>query len=377
MGNMKKQTLISTALALLIIVSSIFTLQGCAKKEKVIKIGAILPLTGPVSMAGEWMKNGIELAVEEINRNGGINGKKIEVIYGDSKNQAKEGIALINKMISVDRVPVVIATMSGVAAPLIPFADKNKIVLFVTLTSLPGLTDKSEWVFRYHISGEEEAKTMAEFAFKKLGLKTLGVLYINDEFGIQCSRIFKENFEGLGGKILFSESFEKGGSDFRSILQKVKEINPPGLYILGYGQSLAFIVKQIREMGINSTILSMNALGLPKYLEIMGEAAEGAYCTVPLFSPTSPQENVQKFVKSYRSKFNNVPNFISAETYDMIHILTEAIRKGGYSKDNIRKELLNIKNFPAVMGPVTTLSNGEMIFPLTVKKIHNGTLVEP
>ena len=374
---MKRKILIPLAILVVIIAAIAIYFTQKPKEPETIKIGAILPLTGSVAMAGELMKRGIELAVEEINKNGGINGKKIEVIYGDSKNEAKEGVSLANKMISLDKVSVIIASMSSVVAPLVPFADKNKSVLFVTLTSLPGLTEKSEWVFRYHINGEEEAKTMAKFALEKLGIKKVVILYINDEFGVQISNKFKEIFQELGGEVLLSEGFEKAGTDFRPLLQKVKVLNPPGLYILGYGQSLAYIVKQVREIGIKSTILSMNALGLPEYLQIMGNAAENAYCTVPLFSPTLPQENVQKFVKNYYSRYKDVPNFISAETYDMIYLLAEAIRKGGYSSDGIRNGLLNIENFPALMGRVSTLPNREIVFPLTVKKIKNGVLVEP
>ena len=375
---MKNKKILIPLLLILLAVIIVGIITYPKKKEpEVIKIGAILPLTGPVSMAGEWLKNGIELAVEEINKSGGVNGKKIEIVYGDSKNDAKEGVFLLNKMISLDRVAVVISAMSGVVSPMVDVVHRHKVVLFATLTTLPGLTDRSEWVFRYHVSGEEEAKTMAEFAYRELNLKDIGILFINDEFGVEVGRIFKQYFEELGGKIVIMESFEKEKIDFRPVLQKIKKISPSSIYILGYEKPLGLIIKQARELKINSTILSINALGLPKTLEIAGNAAEDTYCTVPYFTLDSPQENIQRFVKNYFLKFHSSPNFVSAEAYDMIYLLLEAMKKYGYTPDEIRRGLLNIKNFRGLMGVANSLPNGEIIFPVTIRKIQKGTLVKP
>ena len=159
--NKFQKTLVILTIALL---SSLGISNCSSKPDNTLRIGAILPLTGTASENGQFQKQGIDLAVDEINQTGGIEGQKLEVVYGDSKNEAKEGISLFTRLSDVDKVPAVICTMSGISAPLSSYVaglPQHNTVLFATVASAPGLAKKSDWVFRSFVTSDVEAAKTA------------------------------------------------------------------------------------------------------------------------------------------------------------------------------------------------------------------------
>jgi len=371
----KKLLFILAAVAILAAVLIIVTQFQKPKEstENVIKIGAILPLTGTSSLIGEWVKNGIDLAVEEINITGGVDGKKLEIIYGDSKNDPKEGIAVFNHMFSLYKMPVVISAMTGVTNAIIPIADKNKVVLFATAASASGLTDQSEWVFRLFITADIDAKTMAEFAINKLKIKTAGILHVNDDMGISFSKIFKTTFENGKGKILFIEGFDRGTTDFRNIIYKIKAYDAEAIYILGYDNNLGVLPKQIRENGIKSRFLSIGTIAQQNVILQAGDSLEGAYFTTTEFSSELPKTEIAKnFSIRYKAKYGSDANYFAAFAYDSVSLIVNSIKRGGYESDKIRNSILEINNFPGVIGKITIKYNGDADFPMVVKTIKKG-----
>jgi branched-chain amino acid transport system substrate-binding protein len=232
-------------------------------EEHVIKIGAILPLTGTASDIGEWCQKGIEVAVSEINQPGAVYQQRLQVLFEDSRNDPKTGLSALNKLTSLDKVPIVIVAMSSVASAILPAADQNNAVVFATVVSLPRFTQRSEWAFRYHISGDSEAKAMSTFARKELGLKKLAVLYIDDEFGRSTYAELENAFRIGGGDLIFAEGFSKDVQDYRSLIAKVKQQGPEGVYVVGYDKAYATILKQLGESGISAKILTNSGLEIP------------------------------------------------------------------------------------------------------------------
>jgi branched-chain amino acid transport system substrate-binding protein len=360
-------------------VLGILLFVGCAKKKpEIYKIGAILTLTGSASMAGEFQRNGIIVAADEVNEKGGINGKKLEVVYGDSKNEAKEGLTVFKNMVSLEKLPVIIATHSGVAVPLASHvaSAKENTVLFVTISSAPGVPEMSENVFRYYVTCENEAKTMAPFAYQKLGVRKVAVFYINDEFGIGGYKAFKETFQQIGGEVTWADSYEKTGIDFRSSLFKMVVSKPEALYVIGYDKPFAIAVKQAREVGFDGYILTSIGMSIPTWLEFAGSAAERIYLTATRFDVDNPVPEIQHFVKRYRKQFGKDPNMMSAFTYDATKLIADTIRQKGYSAEGIRTGLLQTKNFPGAIGSITFGPTGEADMALTVKTVKGGKIVD-
>jgi len=356
------------------LVGSLFLFNGCKKKEpEVIKIGAILPLTGSASLLGEYVKNGIDIAVEELNSMGGIKGKKIKVVFGDSKNDPKEGVAIFNNLLAIEKLPVVISAMTGVTQAIIPIADKNKVVLFATTVSASGITEKSPWTFRLFVTADIDAKTMANFASDKLKFKRVGILHVNDDFGLSFSKIFTSTFEEKGGKVIFTDGFDKGTTDYRGMLTKVKSNLPDAIYILGYDNHLGLLPKQMHELKINIPILSIGTIAQPNIMAQAGSALDGTYFTATEFSADTPQTPEAKlFIEKYKTKYGKDPNYFSAFAYDVIMITTDAIKNKGYSSDGIREGLLDIKGFRGVTGVILIKSNRDADFKMVVKTIKDG-----
>jgi branched-chain amino acid transport system substrate-binding protein len=370
-----------TIIAFLLVISLL--LPACMQQSNqsgagTIKIGAILPLTGSASENGEFQKQGIEIAVEEINQAGGIKGQKLEIVYGDSKNEAKEGISLFTKFSDVDKLPISICTMSGISAPLASYVaglPQHNSVLFATVASAPGLAKKNEWIFRSFVTSDVEAAKMADFAFKTANMKKMAILYVNDDYGLGGLNVFKPEFEKLGGKIVFAEPFEKGATDFRTSILKMKAENPEGIYVVGYDKSYATVIKQIGEAQTGAKIFSTVSLSVPSWLELAGSSAEGAYFTASLFGDNQNDAATAKFIETYKQKYNREPNYVSAVTYSIIKMTASAIESKGYTADGIRQGLSEIKNFNSLVGSITIDADREGSMPVKIMKIEGGKVV--
>jgi branched-chain amino acid transport system substrate-binding protein len=345
--------------------------------EKPYKIGALLPLTGNASFIGEYVKNGIELATEEINAGGGINGTKIEMLYEDTKNDPKEGVSIVNKLTSIEKVPVVISAMTGVTNAIIPIADRNNTVVFATTVSASGVTEQSQNVFRLFITADIDASTMAKFAAVSLKLKKIAIIHVNDDFGLSFAKVFTSIFQGKDRKVIFTEGYDKGTSDYRTLLLKLKKASPDAVYLLGYDNNLGIIPKQLRELDITMPILSIGTIAQPNVLLQAGNALNVTYFTTTEFSADNPMnEASKKFIENYRKKYGKAPNYFSAFAYDSVKLIANAIKIKGYSPEGVRSGLLGIKDFKGTTGSITIKSNRDADFKMVVKKIEDGKVTD-
>lgn len=255
----KLKSIIYGLIAILLIITA-FSL-GCAKKEKEIKIGAILPLTGDAAKYGESAKRAIDLAVEEINSTGGIKGSKIKVIYEDDQALPEKGVSAIQKLITVDKVHVVIGAMpSSVTLAMAPIAEKNKVVLFSPASSNPKITEAGDYIFRNDVSDIFEGGKMADETWQRLKFRKAAVLYINNDYGVGIKDVFVYRFTVLGGEIVATENFEQGTTDFRTQLTKIKQGNPEAVYIVGYKEQIQ-ILKQFQGTWSKSSNISNHNVG--------------------------------------------------------------------------------------------------------------------
>ncbi|TET42764.1 MAG: hypothetical protein E3J66_03040, partial [Dehalococcoidia bacterium] len=224
---------------------------------KVIKIGAILQLTGDMAIFGESFKKGIDMAVEVINTAGGIQGRKVKIIYEDDAAKAKLAVSAFRKLITQDKVQAVIAGgMSSTAMSIAPIAEENKVVIISPTASAPALSEFKDYFFRIQASDNYEGRVMAEFAYKELGAREVGIFYVNNDWGRGLAEVFKDRFTMLGGKVPIMESHELGDTDFKTQITKIKTVNPENLYLIGYLQEMSIILRQMRELGLKPRILS-------------------------------------------------------------------------------------------------------------------------
>lgn len=343
---------------------------------KPFKIGVLLPLTGNASAIGEYVKTGIELGVAGINARGGISGKPLEVIYEDTKNDPKEGVSIINRLVSTENIPAVVVAMTGVANAVIPVADANKIVVMATTVSASGITDKSPYAFRLFVTADLDAAAMAKFAGEQIGLKNVAIIHVNDDFGISFARVFRANFASQGRLIAHQEAYEKGSTDFRTILQKVKAADPDGIYLLGYDNNLGLLPQQIREAGISAPLLSIGTLGQPNVMKQAGATLEGAYFTTTEFAADAPgNQEARVFVESFKKTYGKDPNYFSAFSYDAIGLLAATIEKNGVTSNAIKAGLASTSAYKGAMGELAIKANRDADFRMIVKQIRDGKAI--
>lgn len=341
-----------------------------------IKIGAILPLTGDGAKYGEEARNGIDLAVEEINAKGGVDGRKVRIIYEDDQGTSTAAVNAFNKLVTVDKVPVIIGPMySSTTLAVAPIAERAKVVVLSPSASSPKVTQAGDYIFRNWPSDVYEGGEMAKFAHERLGLKRAAILTVNLDYGIGLTEVFSKEFTDLGGQVVVVEKYEQGATDFRTQLTKIQATNPDGLYLPGYYTEIALILIQAKELGINVQFLSCVGFDNPKSLELAGEAAEGVIFARPAYDPESKAEPVASFVQSFKSRYGLVPGTYAAHAYDAMRIVAEAIRKGGYQSEGIKKALYAIRNFPGVTGETSIDENGDVSKPSQIMKVEGGKFV--
>ncbi|MDF1546699.1 MAG: ABC transporter substrate-binding protein [Bacteroidales bacterium] len=348
-------------------------------EEEVFKIGVIIPLTGNSSAIGNIHKQGIDLAISEINKN--RNGKKaIEAVYEDSKNESKTGLAAFNKLRNVDNIPVILSTFSNVCVPLastMKTQQINDVVLLSTATSAPNITIGSEYVFRSFITSNVESAEIARFITEDLGYSKTAIYYVQDDYGKGAADVFFDLYtKKYNNNVVFKEAFDINQIDHKNSIFKIKKEKPEIIFLTGYGQSLVSAINQIRETDIKCDIICTATLALPDAFNNLGEAKEGIYLTSSLYDESSTLKDYQSFKEEFIKMFpESKDNYQSASTYLCTKIITEAIDKKGYSADKIKEGLLSITQFNTPLGGITFNNVGEASFPVKIKVIKNGNIV--
>jgi len=372
-----KKTWIGIIIGVAVVLAAVFIFTQTVTESEKIKIGAILPLSGSGAKYGEEAKNGINLAVMQINTSGGVNNKEIKIIYEDDQGKSSGAINAFNKLVTVNKVPVVIGPMySSTVLSVAPIAEEKKVVLFTPSGSSPEITQAGDYVFRNWPSDTFEGSEMANFAYEQLDLQKAAILTVNIDYGTGLTEVFKNKFTALGGQVLAIEKYDQGDTDFRSQLTKIKATKPDVLYLPGYYTEIALILKLAKELGFDTKYLSCVGFDNPKAIELAGEAAEDVIFARPAYDPNSEDEVVSGFVESFKGEYNTIPGTYAAHAYDALNILIIAIKRGGYEAEDIKDVLYNVQNFNGVTGSTSFDKNGDVIKSIQIMTVRKGHFVK-
>jgi branched-chain amino acid transport system substrate-binding protein len=344
-------------IAVLVVIAAIIGIRLAQKpaEGEVIKIGAILPLTGNLAFVGENFQKGMLLFYDKEN----LNEKGIYIEFQDHKNDPKSGISEYRKLLLDKKVYFIVPVISSIANAIASVSKTNHIIILASVVSATDFPDISDWVFRYYVSAENEAATMVKY-WEENKVDKVGVIYVSDEYGLDFYKITKDLY---GKNIIFSEAFDKTTSDFRSIATKVAHSDVKNLYLINYSPTYGVLVKQIRETGYKGNIYGNNAFAMPIVFKQAGKYAEGVVITAPSFY-TEPDTS---FIHEYKTKWGNVPDHYSGYGYDLMSLIYSAIQrvrnKGQrISSDNLCRALRSIKNFRGIMGESIQEENGNFLF---------------
>lgn len=331
------------------------------KSKEVIKIGVILPLTGNSANIGNWQKNGINMAIEEINAKGEEPG--VVLLLEDSKGQPSDGLAAYMKL-SIQNVNGYILSLSGVSNAIIPELNKKSKPTFLIAVSLPNITEKGDDIFRFNLGSEDEANTMSEHLINK-GIKKVSIAYLNDEFGVGAVKTFREKYSQLGGEIISEESYLQDQTDFKTIALKLKNDNSNGIYVIGYVKASVLLIKQMKELNNQKPIFGNMALTVPSFSELGGEALWGTEFTSVDYAFLNDSSK-DEFTKAYELKYNEKPPFFAAYAYEATIRLCEGL-KNSNSNDSFKEQLLG-KDFQGAIGTYKLLSNRNFLFNVILVK---------
>lgn len=330
-----------------------FCLMGCSsKKSDTIKVGGIAPLSGGVAVYGVECKNGIDLAVAEINAAGGINGKNIEFICEDDEGDPAKSVNAYKKLTTQNGIRLIIGSLtSGCTLAITNLAQSNGVVQLAPAATALAITDAGNYIFRACYTDPFQGKVGGKFAADNLGAKTAAILYdIQNDYSVGLTDNFVERFTSLGGTIVAKESYSTDDKDFNAQLTKIKNANPEVVYLPDYYGTVALIAKQLRAQGIEVPIIGADGWdGLTN--NAGDEVLNGYYSNHYATDSDSPA--VQKFVSSFEEKYKKAPNAFAALGYDCVYMLRDAIEKSGSTDAAKVREALEATNGDYVTGHLT------------------------
>jgi len=359
----------------LVVVLIIFTLaytNSTKAPEGGYKIGAILSETGNNAAYGESTRRGMEVALEQLTRNG----KKLKIIFEDDATKVDNSVSIFNRMVSIEKTPIVLGFISSNAILAVaPVANDNKVVALSTLAGADDIKDAGDYVFRIREKTATHGDMMANLAISSLGYKKVALYFANAANSISYADAFRKKVVSLGGEIVFDGSFTEKSTDFRSDLAKIKKTNPDAVYIAGVAPDMAQIILQANSIGLKTNWLASSGAESPKLTEIAKEKAEGLIFTTPAFNPEQGSDVVKNFVSAFKQKYNELPNFAAANGYDGVMLVYQIIEKYGYDAEKIKKGLYDTKNYVGAGGAFSFDEFGEVQKEIIFKIVKDGQFV--
>lgn len=387
MNTKRKLLAVATSLALILVGCNgkAGTNENVENKENdTVKLGVITPQTGPVSIYGKANENGIKLAAKEINEEGGIDGKKIELIIMDDKGELTEAVTSYNKLLE-ENVDLVIGAFTSKPSLAVAQTAVNYDLPVIT----PGgtqeeITQGKENIFRQTFTNSYQGSLLAIFAKDNLKAKTAAILKNNsDDYSTGIAKAFSDKAKELGIEVVAEESYGANDTDFKAQLTSIRKENPDILLLPDYYEKLTLIMPQAREVGIDSTFIGPD--GWAGFLQALDKSSyedvNNSYYN-DHFAIDSTEDIVADFVKNYREEYKEDPISPSALGYDSVYLAKQALEEAKTTDHKeVTKALKNI-DFEGVTGSFKFDENNNPIKSSTMIKIEDGkykfeTVVKP
>ena len=236
---------------ILIVVLTVLSF-ACKEEPKVYRVGAVIPLSGAAETYGRNVSNGLQLALEEINAAGGVKGKPLDVLTENDETNEQTAVGKVEPL-SRSGVHVTIGGVtSNLALAMVPVCEKNKMVLISPTATSPKLTGISQYFFRNFPSDTREGRMMAEYAVRRMKIRSVAILYVDKEYGQGLTEVFKNRFTKLGGTVAYEKAYPEGTTDFAAIVSEIKETAPDAIYLPGYYREIADALKEEKDAEQNS-----------------------------------------------------------------------------------------------------------------------------
>lgn len=371
------------SLALLLSLALLIVPLACSREKvgedhSAIRIGFFGDLSGPTYNFGQSALNGTLMAADEINQAGGINGRRLDVVMQDDKGSPEMAAQSSSKLIQQYKVAAIIgAGASGNNLAAAPNAQSSQTPLIAPSSTHPAVTQAGDYIFRACYIDAFQGEVMARFAANTLKAKKAAIMVdFNAPYSRGLTEFFELSFAKLDGRIVAKQSYSQGDADFRGQLSAIKAAEPDVIYIPGYYGDVAIIAKQARQVGLTQPLLGADGWDAPELWELARDAVNGSYISNH-YSVDDPAETIQKFVRDYRLRYQNLtPDAHAALAYDALRFLADAMRRAGSTEGpKLRDALAATKNFPGVTGVISMDANRNAVKPAVILKLQDASYI--
>lgn len=372
-----KRTLISLSL-----IATLFFAFACERRggpgaggeSGQIVVGYYGDLTGRTSNFGQSTKNGVEMAVDEINKAGGINGRQIKVLSEDDEGRPEKAATVATKLIDQDRVIALVGEVaSGNSLAAAPKAQAAKVPMISPSSTNPAVTQVGDYIFRVCFIDPFQGEVMAKFAANTLKAKKAAIMLdFNSPYSRGLTEFFESSFTKLGGQVVTKQSYTQGDRDYKGQLTSIRSLNPDVIYVPGYYGEVGVIAKQAKQLGITQPLLGGDGWDAPQLWELGGDALNGDFISNH-YSVEDPSPAIQKFVGDFKSRYKIAPDALAALGYDAMRVLADAIKRAGTTEGaKLRDAIAATKDFAGVTGVISINAERNAVKPAVVLKLQGG-----
>ncbi len=321
---------------------------------------------------GNTVRRGIELGIEEINRDG-LKGKRLRLFVEDDRGNPEEAQSAVSRLITRDRVVAILGDPSSSSCLAgAPVCQQHRIPMITPTATNIKVTQCGDFIFRVCWIDPFQGEIMGRFAAEHLKAKTVAALFdVGSDYSTGLAEVFKATAEKLGARMVAWESFSAGDTNFSAQLTNIQKANPDILFLPVYYNETGLILRQLRAAGSKITVLGSDGWDSPQLWDIGGEALNGSYF-VTHFLPSDPAPEVQHFVAAFGKRYEGNPSMGEALGYDAVRILADAMMRSSFTEpEKIRDALAGTKNFEGVTGKITIDANRNALKPAMLIKIEN------
>jgi len=368
---------------------ALLALSGCAgskndtaaptnttDSKEPIKIGFLGAKTGDVAMYGLNTLKGLNMAIDELNKNGGLIGRQVKLVEEDNAGQKDQAINITNKLISQDKVVAIIGDpTTGITRVAGQIANSKKTVLLSAGATGTNVVEIGPYVFRDTLLDTIAAPATMKYIIQDKGWKNVALITSkNNDYSVALSKIFSDAIKANGGNIAIEEFIQDKDTDFSGQITKIKSANPDVIVFSGYYTEGALIMKKAREVGIKAIMVGGDGLQGDDLMKIGGDAVEGSISYAG-FSPEQPTANTEKFINAFKAKYaNELPDLFSAQGYDALMLIAKSIKDANSADpEKFKDTLAATKNYDGVSGTITFQASREPIkSPVYLLEVKGG-----
>lgn len=339
-------------------------------------IGSVGALTGPEAHFGLESQNGVQLAVEEANAAGGVQGRPLALRSYDSQSRPEEAANAVTRLVTQDRVLFVVGeNASSNTLAMAPAAARAEVPLISPSSTNPRVTSEGgPYVFRVCFTDTFQGQLLARYARDTLKAERVAMLVDQkSDYAVGLARVFAARFGALGGRVVAEEAYGKGDTDFRGQLTRAKSARPEVLFIPGYYSDVGPLARQARELGMRATLLGGDGWDSGERLgQLGGAAVEGALYSTH-FAADNPGSRVKDFLARYQTRFGHPPDALGALGYDAARVGIDALRRsGGVGGPMLREQIARTRDFDGITGRITLGPDRDALKPAVIVKLSKG-----